>query len=140
MKYVMAIALLVAGCGKDLSKFTGTWKTSSTTTCGNNTSMGMSNNTQIKVGTVSDLVIIDECGCNLQWTATSGNTATLVVPQSCNGSCGNLTFTANYTGGTLTTDGMTGSYSFTGSGTFTVLGVGGTCSFTQNGTATKISQ
>lgn len=140
MKHILVMTFLVAGCGKDLSHFTGTWKTTSTTVCGNNTSNGSSNNTQIKPGTVSDLVILDECGCDTQWTATSSTTATLNAGQSCNGKCGTLAFTAMYSGGTLTTDGTTASFSDSGSGTFTVLGIGGMCSFTQTGTGTKVSQ
>jgi hypothetical protein len=144
----LALVTAFAGCGgssgASKSNFIGTWMYTSgtvTTTC-----MGEAPNVQqltnsviVSEGTSSDLVLND-AGC-ITKLDISGNTASVQPGQMCTGMNQDVSLTVTYTSITFTTtDGKTGTASFSANGSVVAGGMTVTCMVTGSGTLNKVAK
>ena len=147
----VATCAMVGGCGsgsvaetdggKDVQSFIGTWMPTSgaiTFTCaGAVTSDPVTGNDVWQMGTTSDVVQPADSGSNgcVLLANVSGNTATALANQSCNGATTDINISM-YTF-VVGSSGMTATENATGTASVTTGGTTTTCSYSEAATYTK---
>lgn len=140
LRSLLLLGLLAstASCTDDPSAFAGTWTynpgSAGTVVCATGTNtLDIGGNAEFRPGTDTDLVVIDDQGCNIKLNAT-GNHADAVPGQSCTTTQDGLNLVITFNNGSYTAS--NGLLSFSAAGTVNVTGPAGTATCTMSFSAT----